>query len=66
MRRLETRDMESNGTQNPFKLFSAVHLAATASQSCLHVSLRRIVDDYEMHNVCVPQLKQLLLSRIAG
>jgi len=27
---------------------------------------RRIVNDYELHYVCLPQLKQLLLSRIAG
>jgi hypothetical protein len=102
--------MASNGTQNPFKLFSAVHLAANASRICFFGTFnfvamqvdrrrrdqsvteivayrcqigtackspsnfvairdrarRRIVDDYELHNVCLPQLKQLLLSRIAG
>ncbi len=55
--------------------FDHAHLALQIDAACKSPSSfrairdrarRRIVDDYELHNVCLPQIKQLLLSRIAG
>ncbi|MFM0088819.1 glycosyltransferase [Paraburkholderia sediminicola] len=55
--------------------FDHAHLALQIDAACKSPSSfsairdrarRRIADDYELHNVCLPQLKQLLLSRIAG
>jgi glycosyltransferase involved in cell wall biosynthesis len=55
--------------------FDHAHLALQIDAACRSPSSfgairdrarRRIVDDYELHNVCPPQFKQLLLSRIAG
>ena len=55
--------------------FDHAHLALQIDAACRSPSSfsairdrarRRIVDDYELHNVCLPQFKQLLLSRIAG